>query len=780
MIKKIVLSVSLLVCQISSFCQSVPTCPTQLEYANITVILTEDAKKLIDNEINAILVPPNKFLDQKIERIQWYFPIIEKILEDEHVPDDLKYLAVMESALISEAVSSSNAVGFWQFKEGTGKENGILINNVQDQRKNIFVSTKAAAFYLTKNNLILKNWISTILSFNTGLTGSKQHIDPTWENSGQVKLDGKIHPYLVKAIAARIAYEHRVNRTRESDRKFTLVPGAGKSLAEIALETNTTVDEIKKYNSWFNSDNVPTDKNHTILVLTSIEKGDEISTRVKKQTDLNTSQTDFPKLVRITKTSTSPDQPIFYTINGKKGILVQKGDEAAQVSKKTKVKLKSFLAYNDLSEKEIVKPNKVYYLEKKAKKAQVPFHTVNDSQTMWDVSQMYGVKLQKLQAYNKMGKAENPLNGRVLWLQKTRPKNKPIEYIKPQKTQPIVEESEPEVASTETSTSEQEPMVKTESIVRSSEKNESEPVVETREEKKVEIAPMKADDPIFDPNKSEVKGTPVAKKSKGKEVLMKPENTNTEEVIVAKPNSKPETKMPNKGTHIVKQGETLYAVATKYGLSTKTLRELNNITSNGSIKTGQSLIVHADATPVSINPTPEEKPAAASKPASKPEPKTTESKERKIEIISEEPVVNTEAQPKKPVSKANSDTEIHVVSKGETSYSISKKYGLTVDQLYKINKMTEPTIEIGQELIVSKGSLGSTTKPLKKTEPKVVEKTVSPEVEESKGIVYHTVASGETLYSISNKYKTTQQKLIEWNSLKNNNVPLGKKLIVKK
>ena len=100
---------------------SIPESPKKIEFANIIIELDDAAQKNVNAEIIKLLTPQNKFLELKLERMQWYFPIIEKILEEEEVPEDFKYLAVLESSLLPEAISSSNAVGFWQFKEVTGQ-----------------------------------------------------------------------------------------------------------------------------------------------------------------------------------------------------------------------------------------------------------------------------------------------------------------------------------------------------------------------------------------------------------------------------------------------------------------------------------------------------------------------------------------------------------------------------------------------------------------------------------------------------------------------------------
>ena len=71
----------------------------------------------------------------KIDRMLLYFPIIERIFKEEGVPEDFETLAIQESGLISDAVSSADAVGFWQFKDFTAQEVGLRVDKRIDERK---------------------------------------------------------------------------------------------------------------------------------------------------------------------------------------------------------------------------------------------------------------------------------------------------------------------------------------------------------------------------------------------------------------------------------------------------------------------------------------------------------------------------------------------------------------------------------------------------------------------------------------------------------------------
>ena len=86
----------------------------------------------------------------EIKRSGRYFPVIEKLLKKNGLPEDLKYIAVVESALRPHAGSVKGAVGFWQFLKSTGRKYGLTINRRIDERRSIFTSTKAAIRFFKK------------------------------------------------------------------------------------------------------------------------------------------------------------------------------------------------------------------------------------------------------------------------------------------------------------------------------------------------------------------------------------------------------------------------------------------------------------------------------------------------------------------------------------------------------------------------------------------------------------------------------------------------------
>jgi membrane-bound lytic murein transglycosylase D len=109
------------------------------------------------------------------KRAQKYFPIIEPILKKNGVPDDFKYLAVIESGL-TNAKSPAGASGVWQIMKVTGRENGLEVNANVDERYNLIKATEVACKYLKKAKENLGSWTSAAAAYNAGNSGISRRL----------------------------------------------------------------------------------------------------------------------------------------------------------------------------------------------------------------------------------------------------------------------------------------------------------------------------------------------------------------------------------------------------------------------------------------------------------------------------------------------------------------------------------------------------------------------------------------------------------------------------
>ncbi|MGA8854652.1 MAG: lytic transglycosylase domain-containing protein, partial [Christiangramia sp.] len=150
--------------------------PENLDFAGESVPLNDpDVYERMDRELLVNTYwQSNAFLLMK--RAHKYFPVIEPILKEEGVPDDFKYLAVIESGL-TQAVSPARAIGFWQIMEGTGKEYGLEINDNVDERYHIEKSTRVAADYIKKAKERFGSWTLAAASYNAGQYGVDKQLE---------------------------------------------------------------------------------------------------------------------------------------------------------------------------------------------------------------------------------------------------------------------------------------------------------------------------------------------------------------------------------------------------------------------------------------------------------------------------------------------------------------------------------------------------------------------------------------------------------------------------
>ena len=140
-----------------------------------------------------------------IKRSGRYMPIIERMLKEHNMPDDLKYVAIIESALRPHAGSRKGAIGFWQFMEATGLKYGLEINSEKDQRRNIFYSTEAAIAYFKSLYELLGSWTLAAAGYNMGEQGLQSEIlAQRTDNYYHLYLPLETQRYVFRIISAKL------------------------------------------------------------------------------------------------------------------------------------------------------------------------------------------------------------------------------------------------------------------------------------------------------------------------------------------------------------------------------------------------------------------------------------------------------------------------------------------------------------------------------------------------------------------------------------------------
>lgn len=150
--------------------------PNSINFANEKVPLDlVDVRERLDREM-IVNVNLHASTIISIKRAHRFFPIIEPILKKNGIPDDFKYLAVIESTL-SNATSSAGARGFWQFMNGTAKDFNMEVTEYVDERYNLEIATEKACEYFLKAKQRFGSWTLAAASYNRGMAGVSKQLE---------------------------------------------------------------------------------------------------------------------------------------------------------------------------------------------------------------------------------------------------------------------------------------------------------------------------------------------------------------------------------------------------------------------------------------------------------------------------------------------------------------------------------------------------------------------------------------------------------------------------
>lgn len=140
-----------------------------------------------------------------LKRVPRYMPHIESMLKENNVPDDLKYMAIAESALRPHVSSKRAAIGFWQFMKDTGRKYGLIINEHIDERRNLFASTRAAIRYLKDLHEKLGSWTLAAAAYNMGEQGLEAEIlEQGTDNYYQLYLPLETQRFIFRILSVKL------------------------------------------------------------------------------------------------------------------------------------------------------------------------------------------------------------------------------------------------------------------------------------------------------------------------------------------------------------------------------------------------------------------------------------------------------------------------------------------------------------------------------------------------------------------------------------------------
>lgn len=268
--------------------------PHKVEFAGEDLVLDRyDLHERYDREINGFTYLHSTTL-LLIKKANRYFPMIEPILKENGIPDDFKYLAVIESSLNHRAVSSAGAAGLWQFMPKTAPSYGLEVSSEVDERYSVEKSTLAACKYFKEAYNKYGSWSSVALSYNAGQGRISGELEKQQAEDGlDLWLVDETTRYYFRMLAIKQIFENpsrygfiltEKDLYKPIEFKRVEVTQSISDLAAFAKENGLSYAQLKDFNPWLRDRKLTISaksrNSYTILIPTQeslyYKKGDRI------------------------------------------------------------------------------------------------------------------------------------------------------------------------------------------------------------------------------------------------------------------------------------------------------------------------------------------------------------------------------------------------------------------------------------------------------------------------------------------------------------------------
>ena len=253
------------------------TTPDSVEFAGeLAPLYAPDIWERYDKEIHKNVYWQSNTLFY-FKRANKFFPIIEPILKKNNIPNDFKYLAIIESGL-ENVVSPAGASGFWQFMKGTAKDRGMEVNSEVDERYNLEISTQKACEYLNDAYKKFGSWTMAAASYNVGMNGiERRSNEQNSNNYYDLHLPTETSRYIFRLLAIKEIFENKSKYgfvLRKSDMyeypntKKIEISNSNINLTNLADSLEVNYKILKQYNPWLRNNKLTnkSGKTYTITI----------------------------------------------------------------------------------------------------------------------------------------------------------------------------------------------------------------------------------------------------------------------------------------------------------------------------------------------------------------------------------------------------------------------------------------------------------------------------------------------------------------------------------
>lgn len=337
-----------------------------------------------------------------------YLPMMKKILREEGLPEDLVYVALIESGFRSSARSHANAVGYWQFIRGTGRAYGLRINSVLDERRDPILATRAAAQYLKSLHLLFDDWYLAIASYNVGENRVKRlvmkyHTRNFWDLARMRKLPRETINYVPKYLAARMIAKHPekygfTDIEYQAELSFdSLETEFPINMRKLASNAKISYTELKDLNPAFRTEYAPVNKEGKLLI--KLPKGTLASAQA------------VTEIARVKNTNNLDRMMASRWIRYR----VRRGDTLSGIAQKHRTSISTLKRINHMGRRSMIRvgqrlnvpiyptrrARRTVYRKLAAKPGQ-KVHRVRSGETLSEIAEKYKVGLSKVLRANRL------------------------------------------------------------------------------------------------------------------------------------------------------------------------------------------------------------------------------------------------------------------------------------------------------------------------------------------------------------------------------------------
>lgn len=265
------------------YCVTPPTVPAQVTFDGETIDLRRyDRRERMDREMMAFTYMHSTTM-LLIKRANRYFPIIEPILKANGIPDDFKYLMVIESNLNNIARSPAGAAGLWQFMPATGREFGLEVNENVDERYNIEKATVAACKYFKQAYAKYGDWMAVSAAYNAGQARISSQLERQLANHAMdLWLVEETSRYMFRLLAAKEIFSNpeRYGFLLKREHLYPQIPYKKvtvntpiDNLSDFAKKQGITYAQLRDANPWLRETSLKNKSGKTYVLLIPTQEG---------------------------------------------------------------------------------------------------------------------------------------------------------------------------------------------------------------------------------------------------------------------------------------------------------------------------------------------------------------------------------------------------------------------------------------------------------------------------------------------------------------------------